>query len=211
MEQMTFTEMLKVSLVMPVLLLLSIAVFAQALERLYTFWIDEKLPSALWDRVKDRLERGDKDGALSICRQTHGLMPQALAKLLSLPSPDTESLVEAFQVYRQRLQLELTRRVGLFGTASFIAPLIGLMGTVMGIMRAFHDLSVAGAGGPTVVAAGISEALIATAAGIGVAVVSAVLYNYFTLSIRYRLSTVDLWVFELAELLGEQGKKKEGE
>lgn len=75
------------------------------------------------------------------------------------------------------------------------------MGTVLGIMRAFHDLAIAGAGGPVVVAAGISEALVATAAGIGVAVMSAVFYNYFTLAARQRLSQADLWVFELAELL----------
>ena len=100
--------------------------------------------------------------------------------------------------------MDLTRRVGLFGTASFIAPLIGLMGTVLGIMRAFHDLSVAGAGGPTVVAAGISEALITTAAGIGLAVLSALFYNYFTLTARHRLNMADLWVFEIANLLGQR-------
>jgi biopolymer transport protein ExbB len=101
------------------------------------------------------------------------------------------------------MSMDLSRRVGLFGTASFISPLIGLMGTVLGIMRAFHDLAAAGAGGPAVVAAGISEALVTTATGIGVAVMSAVLYNYFTLSVRHRLNTADLWVFELASILSQ--------
>ncbi len=201
---MSLMEMMRMSIAIPILFGLSMVVVAAAMERLYIFWFVEGLPTALWARIKARLEENDKDGALSLALNSSGLMPQALARLLSLPKSDTETLVENFQLYRQKLQMDLTRRVGIFGTASFIAPLIGLMGTVMGIMRAFHDLSVAGAGGPAVVAAGISEALIATAAGIGVAVVSAVLYNYFTLTTRARLGTVDLWVLELAQIMSEK-------
>lgn len=193
--------MLKISIAMPILLVLSVLVLGQAIERLYVFWLGETLPTALWERVRVSLEHGDKTGALASARHGKGMVAQALERLLELPDPTAERLIEVFQLYRGRLQLDLGRRVGFFGTVSFIAPLIGLMGTVLGIMRAFHDLAAAGAGGPAVVAAGISEALVATAAGIGLAVVSAVLYNYFTLAIRHRLATVDLWVFELAQLL----------
>jgi biopolymer transport protein ExbB len=198
---MTFMEMLRISIAMPILLVLSLVIFAQALERLYSFWIAQKMPIAMWDRVRDRLEAGDKAGALAIARRDTSLMGEAITRLLGLETANTEKLVEAFQLYRQRLSLGLNRRVGLFGTASFISPLIGLMGTVLGIMRAFHDLSAAGAGGPAVVAAGISEALVATAFGIGLAVVAALLYNYFTLTARHRLNTADLWVLEIAQLL----------
>lgn len=198
---MTFGEMLKISIAMPILLVLSFAVIAQALERLYAFWFAQKLPVALWDRVKERLEAGDRAGALALARRDSGIMGEALARLIALDQPTNERLIEHFQLHRQRLSMALNRRVGLFGTASFIAPLIGLMGTVLGIMRAFHDLAAAGAGGPAVVAAGISEALIATAFGIGVAVVAALLYNYFTLAARGRLGTADLWVLELGSLL----------
>lgn len=199
--EMSLAQTMRISIAMPLLLVLSVLVVAQAFERLYMFWLGRRLPVSLWARVKQRLEAADTVGALSMCRQSSGIMEQALERLLSMPEADTEKLVEAFQLYRQRLSMDLNRRVGFFGTASFIAPLIGLMGTVLGIMRAFHDLSAAGAGGPAVVAAGISEALVSTAAGIGVAVMSAIFYNYFTLSARQRLQTADLWVFELAEYL----------
>lgn len=200
---MTLSSALHASVVMPILLLMSVLVFAQALERLFVFWVSQSLPKGMWDRAKSHLEEGDKAGALAVCRKATGTVAQAMARLLNLPGPSTEALVEAFQVYRQRLQMDLTRRVGFFGTVSFISPLIGLTGTVLGIMRAFHDLAAAGAGGPAVVAAGISEALVTTAAGIGLAVVSAILYNYFTMTARSRMNTVDLWVFELAQLLGD--------
>lgn len=200
---MTLAQAMKLSATIPVLLFLSVIVLAQALERLYVFWVSHRMPHSLWNRVRDRLERGDQNSALGLCRLSESVMGQALERMLSLPEPDTEKLIEVFQVYRQRLSMDLSRRVGLFGTASFISPLIGLMGTVMGIMRAFHDLAAAGAGGPAVVAAGISEALLATAAGIGVAVMAALFYNYFTLAARHRLNTADLWVFELASLLDQ--------
>jgi len=201
MGNMTIGQMLSISVAMPILLVLSFAVLGQALERLFAFWIRLRMPSHLWERVRDRLEAGDKTGALALARRDHSMMASALAALLGLDTKDPEKLIEAFQVHRQRLSMALNRRVGLFGTASFVSPLIGLMGTVLGIMRAFHDLSAAGAGGPAVVAAGISEALVATAFGIGLAVLSALLYNYFTLETRHRLNTADLWVLELAELL----------
>lgn len=199
--EMSFGQMMRLSIALPILLVLSIVVVGQALERLYVFWFSRQMPASLWDRVRQRLEAGDLVGATSLCRMSSNVMGQALERLLTMQEQDTEHLVEAFQLYRHRLNMDLQRRVGLFGTASFIAPLIGLMGTVLGIMRAFHDLAAAGAGGPAVVAAGISEALVATAAGIGVAVVSAIFYNYFTLAARARMATADLWVLELAERL----------
>jgi biopolymer transport protein ExbB len=201
MGNMTLGAMLRISIAMPILLVLSFVVVGQALERLFAFWVRLPLPAKLWERVRDRLEAGDVAGALALARRDRSLMAAAFASLLALGTNNPERLVEAFQVHRQRLSIALNRRVGLFGTASFVSPLIGLMGTVLGIMRAFHDLSAAGAGGPAVVAAGISEALVATACGIGLAVLSALLYNYFTLETRYRLNTADLWVLELIELL----------
>ncbi|MFA6092905.1 MAG: MotA/TolQ/ExbB proton channel family protein [Elusimicrobiota bacterium] len=200
MQNMTLSQMMRLSIAMPVLFALSALVLGQALERLYAFWIVHRLPEALWQRVRAALEEGDVSSALNACRHEPGLLARAFTHLLSLSNPSTERLVEIFQLYRQRFHLDLSRRVGIFGTASFIAPLIGLMGTVLGIMRAFHDLSAAGTGGPTVVAAGISEALVTTAAGIAVAVVSAVLYNYFTLTARRRMAILDLWILELALL-----------
>lgn len=198
---MTIAQAMSVSFVMPILLILSILVLGQAFERAYVFWVAQRLPTDVWDRVRSHLEEGDKAGALNAARKSKGTVAQAFARLLSLPQPGMEQLVENFQLYRQRLQMDLSRRLGVFGTASFISPLIGLLGTVLGIMRAFHDLAAAGAGGPSVVAAGISEALIATAAGIGLAVFSAICYNYFTMTVRHRMNTVDLWMLELSQLL----------
>ena len=65
------------------------------------------------------------------------------------------------------------------GTIASAAPFIGLFGTVMGIIRSFHSMAIAGTGGFGIVAGGISEALIATARGLAVGIMAVILYNYF--------------------------------
>jgi len=72
-----------------------------------------------------------------------------------------------------------TSYLWVLGTIGSAAPFIGLLGTVVGILRAVHSMAVAGTGGFAVVAAGISEALIATALGLAVGIVAVVFYNYF--------------------------------
>ena len=73
--------------------------------------------------------------------------------------------------------LRLSVHVSIVGTIGNISPFIGLFGTVLGIIRAFRDIGQVGAAGPAVVATGISEALIATAAGLFVAISSVIAYN----------------------------------
>lgn len=87
------------------------------------------------------------------------------------------------QAERQRLigALDLVeKRLAVLGTIANAAPFVGLLGTVIGIIRAFHSISLNSAGGISTVAGGISEALISTAAGLAVAIPASMLYNYFS-------------------------------
>jgi biopolymer transport protein ExbB/TolQ len=80
---------------------------------------------------------------------------------------------------REMLKL-VEQRLAILGTIANAAPFIGLLGTVIGIIKAFHTISMNTGGGITMVAGGISEALISTAAGLGVAIPASMLYNYYT-------------------------------
>lgn len=71
-------------------------------------------------------------------------------------------------------------RMAVVGTIASAAPFVGLLGTVLGIIRAFHTISLNTGGGISTVAGGISEALVATAAGLAVAIPASMIYNYFT-------------------------------
>lgn len=87
---------------------------------------------------------------------------------------------------RQRLE----QRLLVLGTLGANAPFVGLFGTVLGVIKAFHDLSQAGAG-PEVVMQGLSEALVATAVGLFVAIPCVVAYNYFQKQVRELLTGTD--------------------
>ena len=94
----------------------------------------------------------------------------------------------------------------ILGTIGAAAPFIGLFGTVVGIIRAFHAMALAGTGGFGVVAAGISEALIATALGLGVGIVSVVLYNFFQARVEQIDAALRIGSARLLEALGAEGR-----
>ena len=81
----------------------------------------------------------------------------------------------------------LKKNLWILGTVASSAPFIGLLGTVVGIIKSFESMAIAGTGGFAVVAAGISEALVATALGLAVAIIALIFYNYF----QTRISSVN--------------------
>jgi len=83
-----------------------------------------------------------------------------------------------------QLKLNLEKRLGILATFGNNAPFIGLFGTVLGVMQAFHDLGQSSEFGVKVVMEGISEALVATALGLFVAIPSVIAYNYFVRKIK---------------------------
>ena len=108
-------------------------------------------------------------------------------------------LTAAIDGAKARVKLRLERNLSFLATLGSNAPFIGLFGTVLGIIKAFHDLAAsqaAGAGASTVMA-GISEALVATAVGILVAIPAVVAFNYFGRCVRVRMAEVD-WLAHLA-------------
>ncbi len=98
----------------------------------------------------------------------------------------TETLIALLGEEAKGLRWEAEQRLAALGTIANIAPFVGLFGTVIGVIRAFHSIALEG-GGPTAVASGISEALISTAAGLFVAIPAVVAYNFFLKKAR-RLS-----------------------
>jgi len=197
MEALTFKEIMQQSLVMPVLLVFSVVCIAVCFERWIYFLRNARVNGGMMDRIRTFVKSGNVGEAKKELSRASGLLPEAIAAQLDamhLPRNERESLV---LYYHQRLQALLSKRLWVFGTLSFICPLIGLLGTVLGVMRSFRDLAISGSGGPTIVAAGISEALIATAGGIAVAIVAAIIYNYFNIWMKSTLASGDIFGQEM--------------
>lgn len=111
--------------------------------------------------------------------------------------PGVETLVAAAEGAKAKERMRLERNLAFLATLGSNAPFIGLFGTVLGIIKAFHDLAGAQAGGPGVVMAGISEALVATAVGLVLAIPAVVAFNFFNRRVRTRMIEVD-WMAQLA-------------
>jgi biopolymer transport protein ExbB len=127
------------------------------------------------------LEKGRFGEAL---QQTQGQIETPAGRIftdvLSRHSSDSIEYLSDLTEEKRFEELEaLKGPLWVLGTVGASAPFIGLFGTVIGIVKAFHNMAVMGSGGFSVVAAGISEALVATALGLGVAIVAVIFYNYF--------------------------------
>lgn len=104
------------------------------------------------------------------------------------------------------LQGEINRleaRVPILGTIGSTAPFVGLLGTVLGIIKSFQDIAFHGGGGPEIVSAGIAEALVATAFGLIVAIPAVMFYNYCVNAVQRMAQEIDLAAFEVIEFLGQ--------
>jgi biopolymer transport protein ExbB len=113
-------------------------------------------------------------------------------------APPAEELCAAVEGAKARERLRLERNLAFLATLGSNGPFIGLFGTVLGIIKAFHDLSGGALGeGASTVMAGISEALVATAVGLMVAIPAVVAFNYFSRRVKVRMTEVD-WMAELA-------------
>lgn len=104
----------------------------------------------------------------------------------------------AFQVHRYE------KALGFLATTGSTAPFVGLFGTVLGIIRSFHEIGVRGSASLATVAPGISEALVATAAGLAAAIPAVVAYNYFVQRIRGVASEMDQFTTEFLNLVQRQ-------
>ena len=124
----------------------------------------------------DRKENKDLENFASAQTTPHRRLILAGLKHIAKP---TETLIALLDEEAKSLRWEAEQRLAALGTIASTAPFIGLFGTVVGVIRAFHAIALKTGAGPSVVASGISEALISTAAGLFVAVPAVFAYNYF--------------------------------
>ena len=156
----------------------SILATAILLERLWRFSGAARKTRKLTRETIDRLVRRDVEGARSLCEKSKAPIAEVYLEALRWRNIALEDLENVLATSRQELSYDLKRGLWLVGTIGSLAPYVGLFGTVVGIIRAFQDMAEHGAGGFEVVAAGISEALVATGAGLFVAIVALAFYNY---------------------------------
>jgi biopolymer transport protein ExbB/TolQ len=190
-ENFDWIGAMRTSPIMVIILISSIVTTGFALERAWYFWQRRKRPDRVLATAFDQVRAGKVAEAAKTCSRTNhpaGAVAEAVLGSLHLSPVEIE---EKLQIALSEQRLLLERNLGVLGTMGSTAPLIGLLGTVWGIMRAFHDMASTGSAGPSVVAAGVAEALFTTAAGLLVAVPSVLLYNQFVRRIAVMLTVAE--------------------
>ena len=171
------------------LILLSIISVTVVLERLWSLKNMGSVTLRITESLLEPIKKGQRDLAIAICKQ-NSQSPAARIFLNVLEREGSQGLDTASTLATEAMFEEtqkLKKHLWILGTVASSAPFIGLLGTVVGIIKSFESMAVAGTGGFAVVAAGISEALVATALGLAVAIIAVIFYNYF----QTRISTLN--------------------
>lgn len=153
-------------------------------------------------RIKEALGCANVKKALDICQRTDTPFSSVARTGLGLYGHNEVVISNAMEREVVVETTRLERFTSIVGTIGSTAVYIGLFGTVLGIIRAFHDISkTSSGGGISVVINGISEALVCTAAGLVVAVPAVIAYNYFVKRVDSFITDMELCVSEIMDLL----------
>ncbi len=160
------------------IILCSIAAVGILLERLWTLQRKRVLPEELIKKVSQLAESGQVNAKVIEALEKNSPLGRVLAAALANRDRGREIMMERVQDTGRHVVHELERFLNSLGTIASISPLLGLLGTVTGIIRAFNAVMLGGMGDPRMLAGGISEALVTTAGGLAVAIPSFIAYRY---------------------------------
>jgi biopolymer transport protein ExbB len=186
--------------VLYLLLALSLAAVAVMLERLW-FFVQERPPTAEIGEAMRAMRKSGAEGALDKLAGARS-MQAAVVRACLAHAADGPAAVEehkAAAIEQERARYE--RRLAFLGTLGNNAPFVGLFGTVLGIIRAFHDLAGNTMQGTQAVMSGIAEALVATGIGLIVALPAVATYNAFTRHVERASSAAEVLAHQILAFL----------
>ena len=168
------------------IILCSIIAVAIVLERLWTLQQRRVIPPELTRRIWQLLEGGQINDKVIAALEANSPLGKILASGLQNRHRPRAVMMERLEDAGRHVAHELDRYLNTLGTIAGVSPLLGLLGTVTGIIKAFNAIYSGGLGDPRSLSGGISEALLTTAAGLCVAIPAYVAYRY----LRGRVDTI---------------------
>ncbi len=223
MGQGIFQVMVQGGITMVVLAIFSIFSLAVIGERFYTFYKAQQATGRVAEKGLQYVADGKMAEALRLCEQNDGspvakVLQAGLLAIIDRGDPALsgkqfprrlESCKGAMQRTTSAEISRLERYLGSLATLGNVSPFVGLFGTVLGIIRAFEAIAKTGSGGIGTVSAGIAEALVATAAGLFVAIPAVIAYNYFVGRVKLFTAAMDSAASEMVDRLLDQAAHQE--
>ena len=206
-----FFDLLGVQWVLILLMVLSVIAVAIMVERFLFLRSRRVDPKQLGKAIRDCLYAGDREAALAMAMAIDSMEGRVLAEGIRCLDQGPGAVEEIVQGMVATERVDYDRYLSFLGTLGNNAPFIGLFGTVLGIISSFAELgsAQAGANRAQLIQADLAEALVATAAGLLVAIPSVIAYNQFKGTIRLRINQTEALSRELLAYL--KTAKKEGE
>jgi len=196
------STIVKGGIVMIPLLACSLISLALTIER-FIFWGKIKSQQAIQNMLS-LVEAGELDKALKLGKDSRHPIARVLVAGLAHRNPAPAKAMEA----AAQAQIPVLKsRLGALDTIITLAPLLGLLGTVVGMIGSFDIMSESGMGQPHAVTGGVAEALIATATGLLIAILTLVPYNYFSLRVEKEMDAMEHFSSSLELLLHEHAGK----
>lgn len=165
--------------------------------------------AALMAKIENHLTLGKYREAVLTCERVGTPVGSMLASGISCAQTDPRSAENCMEEHALKMTPEVYKRLHILDTIITIAPLLGLLGTVTGMIRAFSVISnKSGLGTPTAITGGVAEALIATATGLAIAIVTLVGYNYLTEKAKGIVSEMEIYGTRLVNILSTDTEER---
>jgi len=169
---------------------------------------------ALSEQVREHLMAGRVNDALAVCDQHPGPVAGLLASGIRNRNMDSDTIERTMEELALRETPLLYRHLGVLDTIITIAPLLGLLGTVTGMIKSFNVVgSAQGLNNPNAITGGVAEALLATATGLAIAIVTLIGYNYLSEEVKKIIADMEIRATQLmnilANLRGAEGIRSE--
>lgn len=157
---------------------------------------------ALHHETQVLIKAGQSERAIETCKRSDLPLARLYLQLFEKrTSLSIESMREHMDYYGKKEAVHYEKNLAMMATVSGAAPMVGFLGTVTGMIRAFYQMSISGASiDPSKLSGGIYEAMVTTAAGLMVGIVAYLAYNYFTVKVERQLTTLEFMVGDTLEL-----------
>lgn len=199
-----FDLALKGGWLMIVLLILLLMTIYVLIERTLVINKADKEDNSFMNRIKDYIHDGKIDAAIALCRNTDTPSSRMVEKGISRLGRPTADVMSAIENQGSIEVSKLEKGLPVLATSASGAPMVGFLGTVTGMVRAFMDMANAGANvDVSILSAGIYEALVTTVAGLIVGIIALFAYNYLTTRIKGIVNRLEMRIMEFMDILNE--------
>lgn len=199
-----FDLALKGGWLMIVLLILLLMTIYVLIERTLVINKAGREDSSFMNRIKDYIHDGKIDAALTLCRNTDTPSARMVEKGISRLGRPTADVMSAIENQGNIEISKLEKGLPILATSASGAPMVGFLGTVTGMVKAFMDMASAGANvDVNILSTGIYEALVTTVGGLIVGIIALFAYNYLATRIKGIVNRLEMRIMEFMDILNE--------